>query len=155
MDPLPSASNHSPSPESQSQALPCFAVPTGHELTSRGRKVIGSAQKWSRRGFLQHGSILLNIDPAIWANVVGHESANELNAVGVNELLEFSMSASELMQSLAVEFQRAMGGPATGRHLSSFEKTSAIGLAQTKYSNRDWNVFRRDLAMRTNFDNAI
>ena len=155
MDPLPSASKHSPAPESENDALPCFAVPTGHELTSGGRKVIGGAQKWSRRGFLQHGSILLNIDTALWANVVGHEAANELHAVGVNELLEPSMSASELMKSLAVEFERAMGGPATVRYLSPFEKESAVGLADTKYSNRDWNVFRRDLARRTDLDKAV
>lgn len=43
-------------------ATPCFASVSSHELTVRGRKVAGSAQRRTRRGFLQHGSIPLTLD---------------------------------------------------------------------------------------------
>lgn len=36
---------------------PCFASLGVSEIEGRGRKLIGSAQKMGRRGFLQHGSI--------------------------------------------------------------------------------------------------
>ncbi len=42
----------------------CFAAPARAELLVGGRKVAGSAQRRGRRAFLQHGSILLDPDPA-------------------------------------------------------------------------------------------
>jgi lipoate-protein ligase A len=92
---------------------------------------------------VQHGSILLSIDSALWAKVVGHDAANELHAVGVNELVEASLPLSELVNSLAAEFERAMGEPAAVHELSPFEKESAAHLAKTKYSSANWTVFRR------------
>ena len=113
MDPLPSSSKRSAAPQPENDSLPCFAVPTGHELTSGGRKLVGSAQKWSRRGFMQHGSVLLSLDSALWAKVVGLETAKELNAVGLNELVEDAIPLTDLMRDLAVEFENAMGQRAT------------------------------------------
>jgi len=40
-------------------AAPCLASTTRHELAARGRKIAGSAERMTRNGFLQHGSILL------------------------------------------------------------------------------------------------
>ena len=155
MDPLPSWSKHSPAAQSVNDALPCFAVPTGHELTSGGRKLVGSAQKWSRRGFIQHGSILLGVDRALWSKVVGPKPAPELQAVGINELVERPLSASELMKNLAAEFEQAMEEPATEHDLSAFEIETAERLAESKYSSRNWNVFRQDVARRPDFDKAV
>lgn len=42
----------------------CFAAPARAELLVGGRKVAGSAQRRGRRAFLQHGSILIDPDPA-------------------------------------------------------------------------------------------
>jgi lipoate-protein ligase A len=41
-------------------AAPCFASTTRDELTSGGRKVLGSAQRRARRTVLQQGSLLLS-----------------------------------------------------------------------------------------------
>ncbi len=155
VDPLPSSSKHSPAPQSVNDALPCFAVPTGHELTSGGRKLVGSAQKWSRRGFMQHGSILLGLDRALWSKVVGPGPANELQAVGINELGEPPLSTSELMKDLAAEFEQAMGEPATEHDLSAFEMETAQRLAESKYLNWDWTAFRRVSAPRSGVDKAV
>jgi len=38
-------------------ARPCFASTSRYEITCRGRKVVGSAQRVGRRSLLQHGSI--------------------------------------------------------------------------------------------------
>lgn len=38
-------------------ARPCFASTSRYEITYRGRKVVGSAQRVGRRSLLQHGSI--------------------------------------------------------------------------------------------------
>ena len=48
---------------------PCFEVPTVGELTFRGRKLVGSAQ-WREDGaLLQHGSILIDDDQALIAEL--------------------------------------------------------------------------------------
>ena len=45
----------------------CFASATAADLVDRsGRKRIGSAQLWRRGQLLQHGSIQLDPDPALW-----------------------------------------------------------------------------------------
>lgn len=41
----------------------CFASTFHHEILFEGRKLVGSAQRRTLRGFLQHGSILLDFDP--------------------------------------------------------------------------------------------
>jgi lipoate-protein ligase A len=61
---------------------PCFASVSRHEVTYRGRKVIGSAQRCGRRAVLQHGSIPLGpgyMDVVKYMNVP--ESAREALAV--------------------------------------------------------------------------
>lgn len=42
----------------------CFAVPAEREVCVRGRKLAGSAQRRTRGGVLQHGSIRVLADPA-------------------------------------------------------------------------------------------
>ncbi|MGH7483069.1 MAG: lipoate--protein ligase family protein [Longimicrobiales bacterium] len=40
-------------------AVPCFKTPAGGEITARGGKLVGSAQRCEHRAILQHGSILV------------------------------------------------------------------------------------------------
>src|SRR5678815_3437297 len=42
--------------------LPCFVSPSRYELTVKGRKIVGSAQRRLRRSFLQHGSMPILCD---------------------------------------------------------------------------------------------
>ena len=48
--------------ELSERARLCFSSTTRHEVQVRGRKVVGSAQRWYRNVVLQHGSILINDD---------------------------------------------------------------------------------------------
>ena len=50
------------------QERQCFSSATAADLVDRsGRKRIGSAQLWRQGQLLQHGSIQLDPDPALWA----------------------------------------------------------------------------------------
>lgn len=50
----------------------CFGTATGADLIlSNGVKLIGSAQLWRHQTVLQHGSISLNPDPALFEQVFG------------------------------------------------------------------------------------
>lgn len=48
----------------------CFARPVGGEVIAGGRKVVGSAQLREGAAFLQHGSILLDDDQSVVAEVM-------------------------------------------------------------------------------------
>ncbi len=48
----------------------CFARPVGGEVIANGRKVVGSAQLREGAAFLQHGSILLDDDQSVVADVM-------------------------------------------------------------------------------------
>ena len=48
----------------------CFAAPSKYELLVGGRKICGSAQVRAGGAFLQHGSLLIDIDPARAAAVM-------------------------------------------------------------------------------------
>ena len=128
-------------------ALPCFAVPTPHEITSGGRKLVGGAQKWSRRAFMQHGSVLMDIDRALWSSVLYTDAAATMEAVCVSELARRRLTTSQLMQLLASGFERTLGEPASENELLPSEMRMASTLAEGKYAAPEWNVSRRRPAL--------
>jgi len=48
----------------------CFSTPSWYEILVHGRKIVGSAQRRVAGAFLQHGSILLEYDPGLEAEVI-------------------------------------------------------------------------------------
>ncbi|CAA9349520.1 MAG: Lipoate-protein ligase A [uncultured Gemmatimonadaceae bacterium] len=50
-------------------AAPCFEAPTAGELVVRGRKLVGSAQWRDDGALLQHGSVLVDDDQALLAEL--------------------------------------------------------------------------------------
>jgi lipoate-protein ligase A len=53
----------------------CFAGATGYEIELDGEKLVGSAQRRTRRGFLQHGSIRISDDAALYRALTGNSLA--------------------------------------------------------------------------------
>lgn len=121
--------------------LPCFAAPSRHEITSGGRKLVGGAQKWSRRGFVQHGSVLVEVDRALWTKVWGTRAATTIaQAVGVSELAGERLTTLQLTEILASEFERTFGEPPSQDSLSPAEKKLAAELANSKYASAEWST---------------
>jgi lipoate-protein ligase A len=121
-------------------------VPTRHEITSGGRKLVGAAQKWSRRGFVQHGSVPMTIDRALWSRVLGgraDEYYQGMVPVGVVELYGKQLTTSQLMSFLASEFERTLGEPASQDELLPSEMKRAEALAESKFATLDWSALRR------------
>jgi len=48
----------------------CFSSPSWYEILVHGRKIVGSAQRRLAGAFLQHGSILIDHDPELEAEVI-------------------------------------------------------------------------------------
>lgn len=132
-----SAASRDGSPE-----LPCLAVPTGHEITHGGRKLVGSAQKWSRRCFLQHGSILLDLNTPLWLRATGLPPDTDLGAVGLSDIAGRPLDLEALCEALERAFQDLLGEAPSGDGLSAEEATVAELLGREKYGSRSWNVHR-------------
>jgi len=48
----------------------CFSSPSWYEILVHGRKIVGNAQRRLAGAFLQHGSILIDYDPQLEAEVI-------------------------------------------------------------------------------------
>ena len=124
--------------------LPCLAVPTGHEITAGGRKVVASAMRFRRRGFLQHGSILWSIDRPLSKQVTRLGEQDPLPAVGIREV-NLNVSAlnapafgeAELVEALSSAFEELLGAPAMPGALSPEESERVSNLAE-KYRSEGW-----------------
>ena len=121
--------------------LPCLAVPTGHEITTDGRKVVASAMRFRRRGFLTHGSILWSIDRQLSMLVTRHGEHDALPAVGIREI-ELNPPAfgdTELIEALSCAFEELLGASALLGALS-LEESARVSVLAEKYRSEDWTT---------------
>jgi lipoate-protein ligase A len=88
-----------PQSGSVAEHMPCFAAPSRHEITYKGKKVIGSAQRRVKGAVLQHGSILLKAETQKLAQITG-AGAKE------TELLQDLMIGLEDIKGERIERQK-------------------------------------------------
>ena len=88
--------------------LPCFMSPSRYELTVRGRKIVGSAQRRLQRSFLQHGSMPIRCDREKLARATRMSDPGPLyvEMAGLAEFLPARPSIEELAESLVAGFQK-------------------------------------------------
>lgn len=91
------------------QQSPCFSSPARHELTARGRKLAGSAQRRLKRSFLQHGSIPLHVDYEFMAQALA--TTPEILAaqmIGVDEMVSMPYQLDELINCMRDGFRKIL-----------------------------------------------
>ena len=91
--------------------LPCFISPSRYELMVEGRKIVGSAQRRLRRGFLQHGSMPILCDRDMLARATRMTDSAVLyqEMAGLAEFLPKRPSVEELINALLAGFQQRFG----------------------------------------------
>lgn len=96
----------------------CFARPAPDELCARGRKLVGSAQRRTRGGVLQHGSIRVFPDAEEVRAAAGlaRGAATSLRELGVHHSLE------TVRDRLVEAFEVALGARFEGRELTPRER---------------------------------
>ncbi len=94
----------------------CFAGATGFEVELDGQKLIGSAQRRSAHGFLQHGSIRVSDDTALYRALVGGSPAPPPPA---------GLDAETLSEALVASFEAALGRGLEPAELSHSERERA------------------------------
>lgn len=121
--------------------LPCLSVPSGHEITREGRKLVASAMRFRRDGFLQHGSILWRVDDAAWRRVTPLADDEPLDAVGIHDSSPHVTEAA-LVEALAEAMASSLGnGAFRFDELDDFEVERAEALAPI-YRSLGWNRSR-------------
>lgn len=86
----------------------CFLASTPYELTLSGKKVCGSAQKRGRYSFLQHGSILMDMDRGLSRSIFG-DDAGGTDAFTTMKDEGYDMDESALVDSMIKKFAETIG----------------------------------------------
>ncbi len=133
------------------RALPspaCFAALSRYELSSHGRKLIGSAQKRGQYALLQHGAIPLRLDrhrlfqclqvPAAQRPRLVQEAFATM--VAVNEIAPEPVTAAALHDALRQGFSMTFQVEWSAAPLATEEWDLARELCRTKYATASWNL---------------
>jgi lipoate-protein ligase A len=118
----------------------CFFSPARHEVSAGGRKIVASAQKRSRRAFLQHGSIILAVDTAIMAAVFGEQAVKRTNWVGAYS----DITAKRLGEFIVEEMEKGFGVGFRSANPSEWEMGISEALESRKYRSDCWTFERKE-----------
>lgn len=108
----------------------CFQQHTPGDLTCRGHKVVGSAQRKYRHALMQHGGILLKTS----------EVTPQLP--GIEDLTEKPVSAADCQIAILEEFARQTQWRLSPQDWSESEKLEIEALTLAKYGSPAWNEKR-------------
>jgi lipoate-protein ligase A len=117
----------------------CFRSASYGEITVRGEKVIGSAQRRRNGSLLQQGSIPLTADRRLTQGVFGNGDA-EGHITGLGTLMS-SITLDALKSSVVKAFEDAFGIRLVRSRPSAGEEALAETLLQ-KYRSPAWNLRR-------------
>ena len=125
--------------------LPCFLAPNRDEIMVEGKKLIGSAQKRTSDGVLQHGSIPISDyyrHLPSFLNISEKEQRIQTRLLRTKSTcireLTPTLSASTLIQSLKEGFISTLGLPWNERRWSSGEVTAITSLAKSDEFRSLW-----------------
>jgi len=104
----------------------CFSAATGFEVELDGRKLVGSAQRRTPWGFLQHGSIRLSDDGALYRDVLGEEPP--LPAVDI--------PADLARSAIIAAFERALGRELAPAPLCAAEREQCLSRVAARARDR-------------------
>ena len=129
----------------------CFDAPSHYEITVGGRKLVGSAQIRRDGVLLQHGSILLSLNPEKQAavmksscSIAGRGLADALakRAIGLFDILERQVDFAVMLTAFQTGFEAECGLVLQEGSRTDREQAIIRDLAENKYSSQTWN-FRR------------
>ncbi len=135
-------------PSRQSDRAVCFTAPSQYELLIDKRKVAGSAQKRQGRGFLQHGSLPIEIDLNLLDKVLpggqGASLGDRFRKVGwLNRWSVQPLSVDEVEDHLIEAFQKHLDIQWQESEPGAAEMSLAKSLCAEKYGDPNW-TFRMD-----------
>ncbi len=121
----------------------CFETVSYGEILLEGHKIIGSAQKRYRTGFLQQGSIPLSINRDLHGTIFTTEAAM-VGIVDIHPDVTFRSLVSYIKDAFEQTFYRGL----TSCELTQSEVARARALVRKKYHSPGWTLTHR--ALRNN-----
>jgi len=101
------SNRHAALVKKDSQDAACFSSPSWYEILVHGRKIIGSAQRRLSGAFLQHGSILLDYDTALEAEVIPGGGSGDV-VTSIRRELGGDVSLEEVKHAFVKGFSEAL-----------------------------------------------
>jgi lipoate-protein ligase A len=131
---------------SKQQTAACFAFSTQADLTSNGRKLVGSAQVWKENAVLQQGTVPLEERGPLLFSLLKYPTEEERQTAlstyreATASVRTFAPGATwqEVRDAFVHGFSVALSVPFEPMPLSEGERHLAAELAATKYAHLDW-----------------
>jgi lipoate-protein ligase A len=120
----------------------CFKAVSYGEVTVDSRKIIGSAQKRYRDGFLQHGSILMSFNADKLCSVLINSSKEEFVSIGSIDRCNKKVTIDVLKNFAKQAFEAKLNIRLISDSPSKSEMNLAKELERNKYSKPEWNCSR-------------
>jgi lipoate-protein ligase A len=116
----------------------CFARTGTYELEVAGRKLVGSAQRRHGKSFLQHGSILLDIDARRVAALFPATADPASSVATLAGAMGYAPGWSECVAAIAAAFDAEHGIDLRPGGLSADEAAQVETLARERYATDAW-----------------
>ena len=120
----------------------CFSTPSWYEMMIAGKKVVGSAQKRFKNGFLQQGSILLNHRFEDFKDYFQLQQEKPNDFIGIFDFLGQQIPLADLETILISGLEETWGIQFRQEEPTPREKELCDRLTQQKYSADQWNLNR-------------
>ena len=120
----------------------CFKTVSFGEITVDRKKVIGSAQKRYKDGFLQHGSIVFDFNAENLRAVLHGNTHQDFNGIGALRNSRPDLTIPELKLIMKKAFETELNVKLITDNPSKYELAMAKELEENKYSTKKWNFKR-------------
>lgn len=111
----------------RNQEFSCFKSVSRHEILINGKKIVGSAQKRLKRAFLQHGSIIIDVNREMFSSVFGTKDSID----GLSSYIDIDKDA--LIKSILKRLEHGLSIKLISGELTSFETDLKHRLIEDKY----------------------
>jgi lipoate-protein ligase A len=118
----------------------CFVRTGAYEIAVAGRKLVGSAQRRQRGAFLQHGTVVLDVDPGRIRAVFPQERDPMTRMTSLAEALGRRPAFDEVAAALTEALASALGVTLAPGRLTSDEVALADTLVAAKYGTAAWTL---------------
>jgi lipoate-protein ligase A len=116
--------------KNETDSFLCFQRRTSEDLILSGYKVLGSAQRTTRRAILQHGSLLMQASR--WAPQLP----------GVIDLSSRPISIGQLADSFSASLATALSINWNVDEISPFERRRAVEITTERFASQRWMLRR-------------